>query len=452
MNDFDIISAAVYIFAKNENNEWCVLGAKRGSTAPSCPNMYNVPVGMREGYDKTIYDCAIREVDEETGIRFSRNELEFIETEEWGKGKVGSNFRIICNKPTYEYRIGNGDGENSRFQWISLNDINKVKWAYGMDRNIMKLSSRLMNENRLHDIIKRVLKENLEQEYTAYHGSRHDFDKFNHKKYLSTGAGSQVFGWGTYVTDDKAVALGYATAEPEDDYPIYDGKLVDSPSVFLKMFMEVSNYNRMKAERYCDEFYQMLYDEFFDIQSIRNVVKQKLQYLPKTFVRRGTERPSPFYESYKAIQEVLETKIDYSKWSYNDKNSMLYEVDIPEDNGVNYLSWYEPMNNEQHQMLLNGLTNIYNKHHRFISLNPIIQSLQYDSSWHKNDFGSLYKMLSTHFYQQKTVSLLLIQCGFIGIKYPTGTRWTKPEGAKEDGYNYVIFDANNVKITSKENV
>ena len=60
-----------------------------------------------------------------------------------------------------------------------------------------------------------VLQENETDEMMAYHGSSADFDKFNHKKYLSTGAGSQVFGWGTYVTDDKAVATGYLEKEPK---------------------------------------------------------------------------------------------------------------------------------------------------------------------------------------------------------------------------------------------
>ena len=55
-----------------------------------------------------------------------------------------------------------------------------------------------------------VIEENETNEMMAYHGTGADFDKFNHKKYLNTGAHSQTFGWGTYVTDDKKVALGYS--------------------------------------------------------------------------------------------------------------------------------------------------------------------------------------------------------------------------------------------------
>jgi hypothetical protein len=52
----------------------------------------------------------------------------------------------------------------------------------------------------------------------------------------------------------------------------------------------------------------------------------------------------------------------------------------------------------------------------------------------------------------KAASLLFMQCGFDGIKYPAGTRWKKPDGASEDAMNYVIFDANKVKIVNKTKV
>ena len=41
---------------------------------------------------------------------------------------------------------------------------------------------------------------------TAFHGSRADFDKFN-LSYLSTGAGSQVFGVGVYVTQSERIGM-----------------------------------------------------------------------------------------------------------------------------------------------------------------------------------------------------------------------------------------------------
>lgn len=137
-----IISAGSYIFCKNKYNEWCVLGGKRGATAPSCPNMFNVPVGMREE-GETAQECAQRECYEETNLNIPLSKFQFVEKEEWAKGKIGSNFVVILDNTTDNYHVGNGDGENDRFQWIPINQINQVKWAYGMDKTILRLFNKI---------------------------------------------------------------------------------------------------------------------------------------------------------------------------------------------------------------------------------------------------------------------------------------------------------------------
>ena len=62
------------------------------------------------------------------------------------------------------------------------------------------------------------LTENQFGEMMAYHGSGSDFDKFNHKKYLGKGAGSQTFGWGTYITNDIEIAKSYAESIGKGNY------------------------------------------------------------------------------------------------------------------------------------------------------------------------------------------------------------------------------------------
>jgi hypothetical protein len=61
-----------------------------------------------------------------------------------------------------------------------------------------------------------VIEENDVEELKAYHGSSANFDKFNHKKYLNTGAESQAFGWGTYITSDKKIGESYALMKSND--------------------------------------------------------------------------------------------------------------------------------------------------------------------------------------------------------------------------------------------
>jgi hypothetical protein len=63
---------------------------------------------------------------------------------------------------------------------------------------------------------------------------------------------------------------------------------------------------------------------------------------------------------------------------------------------------------------------------------------------------SLYEELTSALGgSEKAASLFLNQCGIVGIKYRAGTIYGLPDGADESSLNYVIFDANNVRITSK---
>lgn len=48
------------------------------------------------------------------------------------------------------------------------------------------------------------------REQRVYHGSANDFDAFDTMNHLSEGEGNQVFGAGTYVTDQKDLGVRYA--------------------------------------------------------------------------------------------------------------------------------------------------------------------------------------------------------------------------------------------------
>ena len=136
-NDDNFVSAATYIFCKNDEGQMCVLaGRRRGNYGGG---LFNVPVGMRELYDDSIVDTAVREVEEETNLSLQPNLFHFVNGEEWGKNKVGANFIVRLNGITSSYNVGNGDGENDKFMWLPLDKVNNVQWAYNMGNTIIKM-------------------------------------------------------------------------------------------------------------------------------------------------------------------------------------------------------------------------------------------------------------------------------------------------------------------------
>ena len=136
-NDDNFVSAATYIFCKNDEGQMCVLaGRRRGNYGGG---LFNVPVGMRELYDDSIVDTAVREVEEETNLSLQPNLFHFVNGEEWGKNKVGANFIVRLNGTTSSYNVGNGDGENDKFMWLPLDKVNNVQWAYNMGNTIIKM-------------------------------------------------------------------------------------------------------------------------------------------------------------------------------------------------------------------------------------------------------------------------------------------------------------------------
>ena len=272
------------------------------------------------------------------------------------------------------------------------------------------------------------LTENQFGEMMAFHGSGADFDKFNHKKYLKSGAGSQTFGWGTYITDDEEIAKGYTDIS-------LDVQTIDREMLVKELCYKLS-ITETEAREFVKKFYKLM--NGYNIPKHNGVI-DKRDFLGNGFRRDDLEK--------------IDVIVNYAESFKN--NKIIYEVEIPDDNGFNYLSWYEKPTLEQ--------------------VNAINEKLAYLEKRYNADFGcmrlkykhsgeDIYKSLAQIFgvetkkdpftlgWAKKAASLFLMQCGFDGIKYPAGTKWKKPKGASENAMNYVIFDANKVKIVNKTKV
>jgi hypothetical protein len=161
------------------------------------------------------------------------------------------------------------------------------------------------------------------------------------------------------------------------------------------------------------------------------------------------ERP---VKIFKACADILTHFKPEMEEYENNKFSYFYEVEIPDINQFNYLEWYYVPTATQKGAIIDGMQRLEERYGRKIvkDINGLVNM----------EFKKIYHQLADIFARQindfskgdKAASLFLMQCGFDGIMYPAGTRWQKPDGASEDAYNYVIFDANKVKIVNKTKV
>nr|DAQ05398.1 MAG TPA: Cytosine specific methyltransferase [Caudoviricetes sp.] len=238
----------------------------------------------------------------------------------------------------------------------------------------------------------------------VYHGSGADFTEFDFD-HMGEGAGSQTFGWGGYVTSSKKIGKSYANLvdanAPHQDVEYVGNNAHEYTDVVAGLF----NGGQRDYDD-VEEFLQNGYNA--DKQNARK--KQMLEWFEST-------KPSDWK-------------------SVNDGKRNLYEVDIPDDNGSNYLDFENPMSEEQINTIRDALAK------KGVDV----------SSWEKRGFkldlpfkdvyAAVLPMMMR--CEPKEVSKFLSSIGYTGIKYPAGTIMG---GAEVGDTNYVIFKPEDMKIT-----
>ena len=222
----------------------------------------------------------------------------------------------------------------------------------------------------------------------VYHGSGADFTEFDFD-HMGEGAGSQVFGWGGYVTSSKKIGKSYATLMDNDPSKAYYRIQRSNGTRFAK------KYPTLESFLHGDKQIAMN-DKFTEQEKI------------------------DFYNEMKKLAEPYHN---------------LYEVDIPEDNGSNYLEWEKTLTEKQ----INAIRDALAKNGVDIS--------SFEKRGFKLDlpFKDVYAAVlpTMMHYKPKDVSKFLSSLGFTGIKYPAGTIMG---GAEENDTNYVIFKPEDMRI------
>lgn len=261
----------------------------------------------------------------------------------------------------------------------------------------------------------------------VYHGSGADFTEFDFD-HMGEGAGSQAFGWGGYVTSSEEIGKSYVELTRKKPTYVYNGKEMsedDLRSVLLDK-VGIDNANIL------DDFLYNL--EKYGVSEAKSILRKGDYAYFKDLLKgtRGSIR-SGYQNKVDAAELILAPRnIRVKKYKGN-----LYEVDIPDDNGSNYLDWDAPITDE----LIDKVAKVL----------PSLRS--YDIKDLKKDrtLDNFYKTISMRsvkddasFNDDKAASKLLSSLGYTGIKYKAGRNFG---GAEEGDTNYVIFKPEDMKIT-----
>lgn len=266
----------------------------------------------------------------------------------------------------------------------------------------------------------------------VYHGSGADFTEFDFD-HMGEGAGSQVFGWGGYVTSSKKIgkdyaAVGQQSAESRHAYS------EDTPiEAAVGSILGQDMYNK-QAKTFEQKKAQAIKNAENSIASYSDMLKNsnELDENGKKFLQKSIEKDKKELEVLRTLTEE-QYKEEYIKQG---RAKNLYEVDIPDDNGRNYLKWYETLSEEQINTIRDALAkkgvDVSSWENRGFKLDLPF----------KDVYAAVLPMMMR--CEPKEVSKFLSSIGYTGIKYPAGTIMG---GAEEDDTNYVIFKPEDMKIT-----
>ena len=266
---------------------------------------------------------------------------------------------------------------------LGANLLKNVEMSYDKGKKLLEESEKISKNIR---------------EQRVYHGSGANFDKFD-LSYIRQGEGNLAFGWGVYVTTSKTIGKSYSRLMDEDPTRTMYATRFSNGQRFLKKWPTLDTFlsdKKVKASGWSDE------DK-------------------KNYYSSHSKDAEPYHN--------------------------LYEVEIPDDNGENYLTWKLPLSSEQIETIQLGLAKLMDN--PSVSDNLKKKLLEWNNGYPPVINVSpgmtgekAYSTISENLLDEDT-SKFLSSLGFSGIKYPAGTIMG---GAEKGDINYVIFKEDDLKI------
>lgn len=299
-----------------------------------------------------------------------------------------------------------------------------------------------LNEENLRRIIKeslqRIISENAENELTAFHGTRVNFDAFD-LSFIGKGEGSLQYGYGVYISGNKDTGAIYADIAAFKNKMNGEGRVPNKSRSEYDALRKVcgwidntcktiNHYGRLDPEGYVRE---------------KIIVPLEKEY------KNGflSQEDYDVVSNIKPDRESLYSTLHYIKRKIlKGVDRFLYTVDIPDGP---YMNWDGADVDANKQVYAQWAKDFPEK----------LRDVKVTNRDFKN-FGKMYdkvrgfsdgrKATAEQNLWMKDLSLSMAKLGYVGIEVPIG----RMQGVNGDGrgMNYIVFDEKNVQITGRENI
>ena len=272
------------------------------------------------------------------------------------------------------------------------------------------------------------------QEMRGWHGSAAEFDEFDHS-HMSEGEGNQAIGYGTYIASIEEIGRYYGTvAAMQKRFRAAPG-YGDYDHYWKGQKIDLSSINPLRMA--------------YDIVQREGTIKKAI-----AMVEKFVDNPEA-HEGWRSALDILREsrKSDFKRKRANyEGERYLYEVDIPENDGTNYLPWDEPLSDAMRERIAQGLrdmgVDLNEPFERRTGKADNFDFLDEQMSEHPITGQELYYKLVDRFgrYPQQASEFLNKYCGLVGIEYPSNFF---SGGNKKGLKNHVIFNEKDIKIDNR---
>jgi len=146
------VAAAIFVYCKDEDGDWCILGSERGEEAADYRGFWNCCCGYLS-FNESIKECALRELYEETGV-FITDEasvkfIDYDDSPQANRQNVTFHFAtFIDDAVTSDFTFSkkhNEGKEVGEIKWIKIVDVENYMWAFGHNKRIIEIFNANVN-------------------------------------------------------------------------------------------------------------------------------------------------------------------------------------------------------------------------------------------------------------------------------------------------------------------